>query len=328
MDSLIYTLFSKIHKKHIPYLVYIELTEKCNLNCRHCYLPFHDETGLPAKTIFDILEQIRKENCFELVFTGGEVFVRDDFFEILEYARKLNFFISIFTNGTLITSSIAKELKKFLPIGVQVSIYGSNPKTHEYITQVEGSFNKTIEGIKHLKENGIEVTIAFVCMKPNLKEINEVEKLCQELKIEEGKLRIGYSIRPKRNKDRSALYLEINKNELYNFDKKFFMPLDSQIMKITNRSYAVCCGVGNSICLITARGDVYPCPVFVLPEHKAGNIKEEKFPSIWNNSTIFKKFRDFSQVQIPKCKNCGYVSSCSRCPARTFEKTGRFDINR
>ncbi|MBU5593191.1 hypothetical protein KQI89_15690 [Clostridium sp. MSJ-4] len=56
----------------------IELLTRCNWRCQHCYIPEHNNSGLSTNEWFNILHQLRAIGCFDILFTGGEPFYRDD----------------------------------------------------------------------------------------------------------------------------------------------------------------------------------------------------------------------------------------------------------
>ncbi len=88
----------------------IELTERCNNNCIHCYikLPVEDQAARKRKLSTDDIRNILKEaaslGCLTARFTGGEPLLREDFEELYVFARKQGLKVMLFTNTTLITT--------------------------------------------------------------------------------------------------------------------------------------------------------------------------------------------------------------------------------
>ena len=64
------------------------------------------------------------------------------------------------------------------------SLYGPNPQSHEYITRVGGSFNKTIKSIEISKNAGLETEIHFVPLSNNFKLLSDIAKLGKQLKVD------------------------------------------------------------------------------------------------------------------------------------------------
>ncbi|NLV94153.1 MAG: PqqD family peptide modification chaperone, partial [Candidatus Riflebacteria bacterium] len=80
----------------------IELLDKCNWRCSHCYIPDHINSGFSTKEVFSILDQAHEMGTFEVILTGGEIFLRDDIFDIIIKARSLHMRVYLFTNVSLL----------------------------------------------------------------------------------------------------------------------------------------------------------------------------------------------------------------------------------
>ena len=88
--------------KSFPRTAIIEITNTCNLRCKHCYLDKTESNFLDVKTCFSIIDQLSKMGCFKLVITGGEVFLyKKELFDIIQKAKQLDFDVTIITNFTL-----------------------------------------------------------------------------------------------------------------------------------------------------------------------------------------------------------------------------------
>jgi hypothetical protein len=136
----------RAQEQNIPMHALLELTNNCNWWCRHCYITHRPAKGeLTLDEIRPILDQLAELGVLFLTFTGGEPLTRKDFFDIAEYARQRDFSFSLFTNGTLITPTVADRLKELALERAEISILGAKAATHDAITQVEGSFDRTIE---------------------------------------------------------------------------------------------------------------------------------------------------------------------------------------
>ena len=144
--------------KFIPLMSVLELTRRCNLKCLHCYIdqPKTYKNELSTAEIKSIISQLAKAGSMSLIFTGGEVFLRDDILELSSFARSLGFDLRIFTNGTLIDGNIAAGLAKIGISGIEISLYGKR-QTHDKITGVTGSFKKAMKAINVFKEHGVRV---------------------------------------------------------------------------------------------------------------------------------------------------------------------------
>src|SRR3989338_1780551 len=102
----LHTIPFKKYKPPLLGMLDMELTERCNNNCIHCYLnlPANDKAAkqkeLPAEKLKDILKEAVSLGCHTVKFTGGEPFLRKDFKELYVFARKAGLRAIIFTNAT------------------------------------------------------------------------------------------------------------------------------------------------------------------------------------------------------------------------------------
>ena len=179
-ENVLLAIEMKAIEKLIPFAITFETTYACNEKCIHCYM----DRNLPALSLAEIkciLNEIAAENCLFVSFTGGEFFARRDALEIIQYAGNLRFVVDILSNGTLVNQDIAKTLAKYPVRRVQISLYGARPETHDFITCLQGSFQKTLKGIQYLKDAGVKVEIAFSLMKQNFQERYLVKELAESM---------------------------------------------------------------------------------------------------------------------------------------------------
>ena len=117
----------------IPASVTIEVGTMCNMKCKHCYIPDHGNDILEMYELDDIFKQLRDMGTFEIVLTGGEIFVRNDALDIIKLARTYGFDLIIFSNATLISEDIAKKLAEYYLGMFSTSIYSMNEKIHDHL---------------------------------------------------------------------------------------------------------------------------------------------------------------------------------------------------
>ncbi|RPH49770.1 MAG: radical SAM protein, partial [Desulfobacteraceae bacterium] len=104
-----FALWKKIGEKRIPLSFELEVTARCNNNCRHCYinLPPGDETALRDELTLDeignIADQAVSLGALWCVITGGEPLLRKDFIELYRLLKSKGLLVSVFTNACLVT---------------------------------------------------------------------------------------------------------------------------------------------------------------------------------------------------------------------------------
>ncbi|MHA2400695.1 MAG: radical SAM protein [Promethearchaeota archaeon] len=164
-----------------PPVVFWSVTQRCNLNCTHCYV---DQTveEMPYNEACTIIDQLSESKNFILVFFGGEALLRDDIFKLMEYANSKGINVALASNGTLINAKIAKKLKEIGVGYVQVSIDGLR-NVHDQIRGT-GTFDKAISAIKHCINEGLYTCIGTTITKQNVHQIYELVDLAKSLKIQ------------------------------------------------------------------------------------------------------------------------------------------------
>lgn len=162
----------------------LDLTYRCNNNCRHCWLwlpadaPERREE-LSFAEIRRVVEEARAMGCQAWAISGGEPLLRPDFVEILDYVSRRSVHYTLNTNGTLITPHIAQLLTR--RGNKMVAIYGATAEVHDHITRNPGSFEATMRGFAYLKEAGAGFVVQVVPMRANYHQFDEMIKLAQSL---------------------------------------------------------------------------------------------------------------------------------------------------
>jgi len=116
-----FPLWDKLKNKRLPLSFELEITARCNMSCRHCYINLQANDAealadeLPAAEILDIASQAADLGAVWCLITGGEPLLRKDFTEIYLGLKRLGLLVSVFTNGALINKNHVKLFKKYPP---------------------------------------------------------------------------------------------------------------------------------------------------------------------------------------------------------------------
>ena len=168
-----------------PYSVTWGVTHPCNLRCPHCYdtskFPRTDLSTEQALTVIDRLAEI---GINFVVFSGGEPLLRRDLFTLMEYCRERFVEIGMRSNGTLITSKVANQLAELELSVAGISLDGATAQSHDQI-RGQGSFQRTMMGIKELVNADIRVNIEVVLSRRNVYEALACVQLAEDLGAEE-----------------------------------------------------------------------------------------------------------------------------------------------
>jgi len=152
-----------------PHHVQWFVTRRCNYRCRSCGVwQEPDDVELSTKEVKVGLDVLREMGVVDVVFSGGNPLLRNDFEEILRYASK-HFIVTVYDNGSLAAQKIdALRYADF----VAISIDSLDPKKNDYMKGVQGAWKRAMEAVEKLKESGVNV-----CVSPTISQLNLYEIL-------------------------------------------------------------------------------------------------------------------------------------------------------
>lgn len=308
-----------------PLIVWLEVTRKCDLNCNHCFTGSGTamKNEFNTKEVFDLLDELKKQNVFCLVFTGGEPLIRKDFPEILAYAQKLNFIISVVTNGSFLSEEMVRSFAR-INLRVTLSLDGLHAKNTDFFRQREFISEKLLL----LKKYNIPCHVSSTMTRENLQDLEDLFTWLIEKNVTFRAIPFIPIGRGAFNKDLQLTVKEVAQAaKLWHMEFVLEKKLSEQ-MGLTFSTFfdyafnlvymARACKGGRFLAYIAANGDVYPCTTCVGSDiAPVGNTRVLPFYEIWENS--FKKFRKLTlwkNYQV--CSKCmlsspGYFCT-NRCP--------------
>ena len=163
-----------------------ELTERCNLACKMCYIHRGEDdkaqqsTELSAAVWLELARQGVDNGMVFLLLTGGEPLLRPDFFKIYTPLTKMGLLVTLFTNGTLITENIAARLAEAPPSRTEITLYGATAETYEAVTGVPGSFKRCLEGIEALVKYKIPLGLKSTLTRKNVHELEAMRQMAKD----------------------------------------------------------------------------------------------------------------------------------------------------
>ncbi|MEL7645736.1 MAG: radical SAM protein, partial [Anaerolineaceae bacterium] len=230
----------------------MELTERCNLGCVHCYInqPAGSrkarESELSTAEVKGILNQAAEAGCLYMTFSGGEVFLREDFLDIYLHARRLGILVSIFTNATMITPKIADFLADVRPHMVDITLYGATKETYEKVTGVPGSYERCLRGIQLLRDRGIRVFLKTMVLSVNYAELAQMRAMAKEWGLE---FRYDEQLWPRQDGGTQPYAVQLSQDEILAIDftdseraKEWVKVADELAGKKTRAKYVYSCG--------------------------------------------------------------------------------------
>lgn len=316
-----------------------ELSSRCNERCIHCYIPnYKKNAGLDLS--FDrfkyIVDQFVEMGGLEVTFSGGEALLNKQIHQMLTYSREKDLQINILSNLIALKDEDIPLLKKINLSLVQVSLYSMDPKIHDKITTIKGSFEKTKTSIEKLHAADIPIQISCPIMKANKDGYDAVMKYAHSLKVKYqtdyimmaqtdmsiGNLSNRLTIEETENVIRDILKYDADYKEKTLALESFSSIPESEYMEMPY------CGVGiNQIC-VTVNGDMFPCPGWQAMV--VGNVFKQRLEDIWKNSNKLQIIRNVRRGDFPRCIECEAKDYCNMCLVRNYnENNGNmFEINK
>ncbi|HTG01151.1 MAG TPA: radical SAM protein [Nitrospirota bacterium] len=165
-----------------PSLRYLELqlTDACNLACKHCYIAEEPRNELEPSRVRALLGEFERMQGLRVLITGGEPLLYSKFDEINEMLP--DFFLRkvLFTNGTLLDKTVIKGLKVD---EIQVSIDGLE-ESHDFI-RGQGTFRQSIGAVRNALDAGFAVSVSTMVHRCNLADFEGMERTFRELGIKD-----------------------------------------------------------------------------------------------------------------------------------------------
>ena len=287
----------EIHDQiHIDF-AWIEITQNCNLICRHCYEGSSRADCRPEMSFEDFqfaIETLKKIGIDRIQLVGGEPLTHTKLCRFIDYVANKFSFIEIFTNGTLLTDSLLKKIKE-AGISLAFSVYSENSRFHDYVTRTSGSFEKTYTNIKKAMENGIEVRTASV----EMKEISDTQIISFNVPHRTDLPRLtGRANLSLYNRD--MLRRKLITKETF---KQPIVPEQFYRNKIVHNCF------GNHL-YIDCNLSVYPCAMERRVQY--GNLRTTDKEELLHNP-----LRTMTKDKIDGCKDCEYRYACYDCRCDT-----------
>jgi len=309
--------------------LHMEITNKCNERCVHCYIPHeYKVNNIEPDLFYDILEQCKNMRLLHLTLSGGEPMLHKNFCDFLRKCNEYNFSVNVLSNLTLLNDEIIKEMKMNPLLAVQVSLYSMDSHIHDEITQMKGSFEKTKNAILKLVENDIPLQISCPIMKQNKNCYDDVIKWAEKHKIQVGADSViiaSYSHTSQNLNCRLTIneIKEVINSKIAN-DATYLeqMEMDAEEKKQITTNDVICSVCHSSIC-IADNGNVYPCAGW--QDYVVGNIKETSLQDIWDNSKKVQYLRGLHKKDFPKCIQCIDKEYCTMCMVRNANENPKGD---
>lgn len=315
-------LFSLLREKaiqrHQLLMTTLELTYRCNLKCVHCYLTPNDpyRKEMPTDEWIRAIREMTELGAMYIVITGGEPTLYPGFWDILEELKRQNILIRLFTNATTLDE---EDIDRLILCGVRyvdVSLYGSDAATHEAVTGVPGSFDRTVTTIKRLKAAGVHLNLKASILRSNHQDINRLYRLMRSLG---GLPLLTPNVTPDNEGGLDPVSVSVGEEEICYLLEHFYQDYSKISRPVDPMPMAMRCSAGFATLTVAPNGEVIPC---VQLRVSMGNVQRNSLRRIWHHSPVQYYVKSLTNVPSSDCANCELEGFCIRCPGLAQIETG------
>ena len=343
MEIQDFPLWAKLKERRSVLSFDLEITARCNHDCRHCYinLPAGDHEvrsrELTPPEISAIADQAVALGAMWVLISGGEPLLREDFPEIYLTLKQKGLLVSVFTNATLLREEHLALFKKYPPRDIEITVYGASPATYDRVTRRPGSFAAFRNGLNRLRESGVKVRLKAMAIRSNFHEVPAIATFCRthtkdyfrfdpqlHLRFDRDEVR-NDEIRAERLTPEEIVGLEGADEARSSALRKGCDRLINEDFSHTRCDHLFHCGAGNGSFNISYDGKFRLCSSLWAPETmydlRRGTLREA-----WERLVLqVREKRSQRREFLERCHRCSIVNLCLWCPAHAYLETGELD---
>jgi radical SAM protein with 4Fe4S-binding SPASM domain len=325
------------------------LTNLCNLYCKHCYSSANQgiDEELRLEKIKEIIPEMKRAGIGFAILSGGEPLMREDIFEIADAFRVQGVRTYLSSNGVFIDKSRIAEIKNnFDYVGISID---GEPGIHDSFRSRRGAFEKSLNAIRLCMGYDIEVGLRFTLSRDTYRSLPYIFELVEREGIP--KLYISHLVYSGRGETLSGIEKETCRGAVRLILNKAFEYVEKgraiRVVTGNNESEAILLlrefekrypdrredlyerltvwggnQAGVRLVNINHRGDVRPDP---FSHHTIGNVMDEDFYTIWNSNGVLSRLREKPRKLKGRCGVCDFIRICNgNSRPRAYSVTGDY----
>ena len=241
--------------------------------------------------------------------------------------------ITINTNGTLIDEDLAAFLGKYKPRRVNITLYGTDEETYDKLCHYPGGYEKTLRGIRLLREQGVDVKVGGSLARANRDDLDKLLEIGEELDIPvrvdtymmpaTRERDLPYNMQSRLNPEEAArARIHALKREM---GPELFPQYVRQSVERADHPEPAEAKPGHMSCMagqcsftINWQGEMRPCVILTEP---AISVFEVGFKAAWKYIV-----EETHKILLnEKCSTCHMRHLCRTCAASALLETGRYD---
>ena len=300
-------------------------TNQCNMYCDHCYRDAGDRRDRELNTAEakQLMDELVLAGFKIMIFSGGEPLMRADILELVKYATSVGLRPVFGTNGTLITQTLAAELRNAGTMGMGISLDSMDKQRHDAFRQYESAWDQAVQGMEHCRSVGLPFQIHTTVMGWNDHELEALTDFAVSMGAKAHHIFFmvptGRAASIQENSTRAQEYEDIIQRILQKqqtVDIELKPTCAPQFMRIAEEMgietrFRRGCLSGISYCIIGPEGDVQPCAYLDI---HLGNVRDIAFSKLWRENPVLQQLRSFSYEG--SCGRCEHNRICGGCRAR------------
>lgn len=314
-------------ENHIPYKGSFELTPRCSMRCRMCYMRLDPPQiklqgrELTGEEWISLGRMAAEAGTVDLLLTGGEPMLHPDFVNIYTSLTEMGFLLRIFTNATLVTPEIMALLRERPPQAMEVTLYGASRETYERLGAWADGYDRAIAAVDEMRTFLPSLKLKTTIVRDNAKDYQALRRFA-----EERALRLEPTLMPfpaVRGAVSTAVEDRLSVDELLTFYEENGIAIagDGCGAPDPENRKGLFCDAGLNTFAVLWNGDMVACSVDDDPERPIGRPLAEGFVA------AFDKLKDFQCGKpLPEpCKECPAYGECGCCAVHHRIESGAYD---
>jgi len=329
LDEFTLRLLESLGSARFPLSGSMELTDRCNLNCVHCYInqpaadPVASAKELDTHAWMSVMDQMAEAGTLFLLMTGGEPLLRQDFPEIFTHACRRGMLVTLFSNATMLTPDLADLLAEWGVHSLEVSLYGATRETYEKVTHQPGSYDRCLRGIELALSRGIKTNLKTVLLNTNRHELEAMQTLTEKFGMD---FRFDSTLWPRLDGSTANMQYQISNQKMLQIDLED--PKRREAWEKTAHEYEgrliraeeiFSCGAGFRSFHIDSQGRMTPCMMVRKPAY---DILSMGFSEAWAR---IGQVRELKREMRTSCETCAAGTLCTQCPGWSLALSGDYE---
>lgn len=308
-------------KLRVPISVFFELTPRCTLDCKMCYVHLtREQMGtrreLSTEQWLRIVDEAISAGMLYGVLTGGECMLHEGFWQIYDRLIDGGVVLSVNTNGYALTDADIARFAEKPPASIRITLYGASEESYEQCTG-RRAFSRVVENIRKLKAAGISPKLNTTLSKFNYQDIIPMTQLAKELGL---RMKYAFDLfEPNEDTGRSSESFSLPLREMVEAEQTAWAAQGRALLQnppvdaVPERQpedpscRGLVCAAGRTSCTVHWDGRFAPC----LNIPCETNILDRSFAEAWEEA---KALADAFVLPV-ECRSCKLQFACSPCPA-------------